>query len=251
MAMEAQTGPAVWIDDRAGRRWTVEVGSRFVIGRSGDLAFDDNPYLHRQLVRFSYHDGFWWVSNVGGRIPVKIIDEETGIPATLPHGTSTILVSRSILLVFEAGPTVYEIAAGLSVAPRPPEVDDEDLVVADEGTGETAGPGSLNVEQMQLLVAMAEPLLRYPGKGLNEIPTIQAVAARLGWSTAKANRKLDYLCQRLAEGGVSGLVPDFRGNQAVNRRTRLIEYALDARVISQESLVLLEGVTGPAAGRVD
>lgn len=236
----AATGiPSLRIDDRAGSQWLIVPGQSFLIGRTGDLSFDDNPYLHRRLLHLGFHDGFWWITNVGRRIPVRLRDERTGAPAVLPSGASTIVASDDVLLVFEAGPTVYEVAVGLTAAPSPPSPLPS---AADRETGRsfTAGPGNLNVEQLQLLVAMAEPQLRYPGTGLDRIPSIQAVAARLGWSVTKVNRKLDYLCERLADGGVSGLVSDGRG-QAVNRRMRLVEYALYSRMITPESLVLLDG----------
>lgn len=234
MSNEDDAIPSLWIDDRAGQTWMVEPGTEFVIGRTGDLAFGDNPFLHRRLIHFGFQDGFWWLSNVGRRISVKLIDADTGLSGTLPSGASTVVAAPNLTLVFEAGPTVYEVSVGLTRAPVGPEVDDE-------GGVSTMGPGSLNLEQYQLVVAMAEPLLRYPGTGLDRIPSIPQVAARLGWPVTKVNRKLDHLCQRLADGGVSGLVTDLRGNQALNRRTRLVEYALETRLITPQSLALLDG----------
>lgn len=103
----------------------------------------------------------------------------------------------------------------------------------------TLGHNPLTEDQKRLLAAMAEPQLRHPGTRLDQMPTIPAVAERLGWPVTKTNRQLDRLCEQLANGGVSGLVSDGRGT-AVNRRVRLIAYALDTRLITGTSLSLLD-----------
>lgn len=239
-AESRNAAPALLIDDRMGTEQLIQPDRTFTIGRAGDLAFHDNPYLHRQLIHLAFHDGFWWISNVGRRIPLKILDEYTGAPAVLRSGASDVIVAPRLLVVFEAGPTVYEIALRLTEPPQPPSFHEHG------GRDLTAQPAELNVEQSMLLAAMAEPLLRYPGTGLDRIPSIQAVADRLGWSTTKTNRKLDYLCERLAEHGVTGLVGDGRG-LAVNRRTRLVEYALDTRLITPKSLRLLGSPKSPSS----
>ncbi|MFT3660905.1 MAG: hypothetical protein QM809_05770 [Gordonia sp. (in: high G+C Gram-positive bacteria)] len=226
--------PSLLIDDRMGTERSILPGETFTVGRDGDLSFRDNPYLHRKLIHLAFHHGLWWISNVGSRIPVKLLDERTGAPSILVSGASDVIVADRLLAVFEAGPTVYEVGVRLTAAPQPP------TFVAPNGRDLTAQPGDLNPEQLLLLTAMAEPLLRYPGTGLDRIPSIQAVADRLGWPTTKTNRKLDYLCARLADDGVAGLVGGGKG-LAVNRRTRLVEYALHTRLITEKSLRLLDG----------
>lgn len=230
---EAPGATGLLVDDRMGTQILLHPGETFIIGRNGDLAFSDNPYLHRRFVLLSFHDDLWWITNVGTHLPLRVVDERTGATTVLTSEASVVIVSDRLLLVFEAGPTIYEIALTLANPPRPP------AAVEHRGRDLTARPGRMNSEQILLLVAMAEPLLRYPGTGLDRIPSIQAVADRLGWPASKTNRKLDYLCQRLADDGVSGLVGDGRG-LASNRRTRLVEYALDTRMITAESLVDLD-----------
>lgn len=229
---DSMTGPVLRIDDRMGSHHMIAPGQTFTVGRDGDLAFPDNPYLHRQLIHLAFHDRLWWISNVGRRIPVKVFDERTGAVSVLRSGASDVLVADRVVAVFEAGPTVYEIALRLSESPAPPSFE------GDPGRVPTAQPRDLNAEQTMLLAAMAEPLLRYPGTGLDRIPSLHAVADRLGWSATKVNRKLDRLCERLADDGVTGLVGSGRG-LAANRRTRLVEYALDTRLITADSLRLL------------
>ena len=226
--------PSLIIDDQAGSTWTIAPGETFTIGREGDLTIA-NPYLHARLLGVAFHAGWWWLSNTGRYIPVRVIDKRTGASAVLRSGAADVIVG-DLLLVFEAGPTTYEIAVGLS-NPLPPPV------IGAPTTGErlTITHGDLTTDQRLLLTAMAEPLLRYPGTGLDRMPTIPAVADRLEWSVTKTNRQLDRLCEKLADAGVSGLVGDGRGT-ALNRRTRLVEYALDARLVTPESLPLLDTI---------
>lgn len=84
----------------------VAAGQVFTVGREGDLAFPDNPYLHGRIVALAFHAGLWWISNVGRRLPVKVIDERTGAQTVLRSGTSDVIVS-DVLVVFEAGPTGF------------------------------------------------------------------------------------------------------------------------------------------------
>ena len=74
----------------------------------------------------------------------------------------------------------------------------------------------------------------------NELPTNRQIAARLGWTITKYNRKLDWLCQKYASAGVSGL----RGSSdllARDRRVRLVEHALDTGVVTAADLSRLPG----------
>ncbi|WP_454164020.1 hypothetical protein [Gordonia iterans] len=221
------------VDDRAGSVWCLEAEQVFTIGREGDLAFADNPYLHGRLIGLAFHAGFWWISNVGRYLPIKLIDEETGVQTVLRSGASDVVVT-GVLVVFEAGPTTYEISLTVTAPLRPP------TLVSPPAKGHTLERSVLTEEQSQLLVAMAEPLLRQPGTGLDRIPTTAAVARRLGWSVAKTNRQLDRLCERLAGAGVAGLTGDGRAS-AVNRRVRLVEYAMDTRLVTPDDLRLLDG----------
>jgi hypothetical protein len=61
------------------------------------------------------------------------------------------------------------------------------------------------------------------------------VAVRLGWPLTKFNRKLDYLCLRLTKAGVRGLQGG-RGAEATNRRWRLVEHAVAARLVNLDDL---------------
>ena len=67
------------------------------------------------------------------------------------------------------------------------------------------------------------------------MPSNREVAERLGWSAAKLNRKLDYLCRRLAEHGIEGVAGD-SGKRATVRRIRAVEYLVGRRVLTVEDL---------------
>lgn len=60
---------------------------------------------------------------------------------------------------------------------------------------------------------------------------------------AKFNRKLDAICEKLADAGVRGL----RGGQvgaASSRKARLAEYAMAGRLVAVDDLALLGSVAG-------
>jgi hypothetical protein len=72
------------------------------------------------------------------------------------------------------------------------------------------------------------------------MPANREVAHRLGWTITKFNRKLDYLCRRLAESGVEGAFGD-SGDLATNRRQVLVEHAVARRLVTVADLDDLPG----------
>ena len=74
---------------------------------------------------------------------------------------------------------------------------------------------------------------------MGEIPTSAKAAARLGWNITRFNRKLDNVCDKLDRAGVQGLRGGVR-SYATNRRIRLVEYALAARLVTRADLALLD-----------
>ena len=206
----------------------------FDVGREGDLAIDDNPYLHRRFLRVTQEDGIWWLSNVGSLISATVCDAGGGVQSWLPPGHRLPLVFPTTSIVFTAGPTTYEVTAQLTDAPYH-EVRSED---PDSGAT-TIGAISFTTSQKQLIVVLAEPMLRREGTGLSEIPSSADAARRLGWATTRFNRKLDNVCEKLDRIGVKGL----RGGPgllATNRRARLVEYAVASRLVTAADLPLLD-----------
>jgi hypothetical protein len=102
------------------------------------------------------------------------------------------------------------------------------------------GSVQLNEEQLLLVVALAEPLLRGDPSWPASMPPNREVAQRLGWTLTKFNRKLDYLCRRLTDQGVGGLQGGV-ADHASNRRLRLVEHLVESRAISSADLRRLDG----------
>ncbi len=210
----------------------VPEGGSLEFGRAGDLVIDSNPLLHRRLGRVVRSGGTWWVENVGSVIPLRVACESTGGFSLVPPGTRVALTARVSRVSFGAGSARYELTLVRSAA-------DDDLVpvgVPPDGTTTRAAELPLNTDQRLLLVVLCEARLRDPASPL-VLPTNREVAARLGWSESKLNRKLDWLCERYARAGVAGL--KVRGGRARFRRRRLIEYALDSGLVGPDDLALL------------
>lgn len=234
MTADAQAGPGGLILHFCGERYTPDPGGTFVVGREGDLVLDDNPYLHRRFLVISRSEDLWWLSNVGSILAATVADESGHLQAYLAPGGRLPLVFPRTVVWFTAGPTTYEFevtveAAGFApVVPGPP---------AGDGST-TIGQVSFTPSQQLLILALAEPLLR-SGRGTSAIPTSAQAAARLGWPITTFNRKLDNVCAKLTAAGVRGLHggPD---RLAVNRRARLVEYTVAARIVTADLLPLLD-----------
>ncbi|MCX5045665.1 hypothetical protein OG921_21090 [Aldersonia sp. NBC_00410] len=204
------------------------------IGRDADVVIDDNPYLHRRFLSVQSIDGFWWLINEGDRLPALVITADTGLQASLPPGSRLPLFS-SAAVVFTAGPTTYELAVCIESA-RPKLVSE----LTPPAGEQTLQPPQLTETQRSLIVALAEPLLQRDGTSTGAIPGSRAAAARLGWPLTTFNRKLDNICDRFAQIGVSGLRGG-PGKLASNRRVRLVEFALSTRLVTKADLELLDG----------
>ncbi len=221
--------------DFAGEIFQVQPEQTFTIGRTGDLALDDNPYLHRQFVAISFKDGLWWVANTGTRLPVIITDSHGLMRSMLAPGATLPVVFPEVLLTFTAGPTAYELRL-------------ECLVdgfftpghrVDDVGGETTVGPDRFTPSQRLLMLALAETVLRRAGTGASEIPASADAARRLGWNLTRFNRKLDNVCEKLTNAGVKGLRGDSE-DQATNRRAALVEYAVSTLLVRIDDLALLD-----------
>lgn len=215
--------------------WTdVDPSSVFTVGREGDLVVDTNPYLHRRFLEIEHRDGMWWLANVGRQIATTVSDRGGRFQAWLAPGARLPLAFREMSVRFSAGPTTYGFALHVKAAPFAVNELDQPA-----GSATTLGRVPIEGEHRLLVLALAEPVLRSPSEGRITLPTSAAAAARLGWPITKFNRKLDHLCQKLKRAGVAGLHGDV-ASLAVDRRTRLVEYALAARVVAPSDLAILE-----------
>jgi hypothetical protein len=218
----------------AGEYHHVFPGETFTAGREGSLAIDDNPFLHRNFLRISRSDHLWWLVNVGTRLSATVTDGGGRVQAWLAPGARIPIVFHATYVIFTAGPTTYE----LRIFSDAPKFEETHGSVGDHGIT-TLGTVSLTPSQHLLLVALAEPMLRREGAGMSSIPTSAQAAARLGWTVTRFNRKLDNVCEKFDRLGVTGLRGG-GGSYATNRRARLVEHALAARIVSRSDVLLLD-----------
>lgn len=218
----------------AGEWFDVSPEQVFVIGREGDLAIDDNQYLHRSFLEVRYANRLWWLVNVGSRLSATVSSGEGTVQSWLAPGASLPLVFEHCVIVFTAGPTTYEV----SIQVAQPEFELSPAARTFAGA-DTVMPLRLNDSQKLLVVALAEPMLRREAVGASELPSNSAVAQRLGWTMSKFNRRLDTLCDKLDQMGVQGMRAE-PGKLATHRRARLVEYAVSSRLVSKADLALLD-----------
>ncbi|KQZ85746.1 hypothetical protein ASD56_05505 [Microbacterium sp. Root166] len=219
----------------AGETFTVEPGSVFTVGREGDLALDDNLFLHRQFLSIENIDGLWLLSNVGTRLAATVTDTGGRVQAWLAPGARLPLVFAATAVIFSAGATTYE----LTITVAEPAFRETQTLGDDEDGLSTIGDVPLTHSQRVMILALAEPLLKRDGSGMSELPTSSQAAERLGWTLTRFNRKLDNVCDKLDRIGVPGMRGGV-GSYATNRRVRLVEHAIAARLVTREDLPLLD-----------
>jgi hypothetical protein len=225
-----------------GERYAIEPGDPLTVGRGGRLAIDDNPYLHRAFLQIGDRDGLWWIANIGSILTATVADEHAVMQAWLAPGARLPLVFERSVVWFTAGATTYEFDVLLTDPPFVPLVRDIDTSIEVGAT--TIGQLSFTPDQKRLIVALCEPMLRRGVRGIASVPTSAEAAARLGWPLTRFNRKLDNVCDKLSRTGIRGLHGE-PGRLAVNRRARLVEYAIAARLVQRTDLSLLEHPTPP------
>jgi len=207
------------------------------IGRSGDVEIDDNPYLHRTFLHVVHDGGLWWLANVGSTLTATVADHKGLFQAWLSPGARVPLALDRFTVWFTAGPTTYDFEV---VVDTPAFTAVEPDPVADDSTGETTvGRVSFTPDQKLLMVALCEGFLTRTYAGSGQIPSSADAAARLGWKVTKFNRKLDNVCQKLADAGTRGLHGG-PGKLASNRKARLVEHALSTRLVTEADLALLD-----------
>ena len=225
--------------DFAGEIHRIPRDQAFTIGREGDLALDDNPFLHRRFLILQWQTGLWWVVNVGSRLGTTVAEAEGSSRSWVAPGARVPLVFPRMALVFTAGATTYEI---LLEVPGP--LYEVNTPEPGPSQGETTvGQVSLTPSQHLLILSLAEPWLRRTGTGPVDLPRNADAAARLGWSMTRFNRKLDNVCDKLDRLGVKGMRGGPRSH-ASYRRNALVEYALAARLVTVRDLPLLDHAAG-------
>jgi hypothetical protein len=217
-----------------GEWFTVDAPNDFFVGREGDLAIDDNPYLHRQFLRIYADHDMWWLGNVGNLLSATVSDAAGAVQAWLASGARLPIVFPVMHVMFSAGSTTYDFTI---------HADDEFFSATPFASttinSTTIMPVTLTVSQKQLILALAEGVLTQAVPGRGSVPTSADAAGRLGWSMTTFNRKLDNVCDKLDKVGVSGLRGG-KGKLANNRRARLVEYAVTTHLVSVEDLPMLD-----------
>ncbi|AXL13669.1 hypothetical protein DXT68_02520 [Microbacterium foliorum] len=218
----------------AGEYFELTPGEPFYVGRQGDLELDDNLFLHRHFLEIADKDGLWWLSNVGSRLTATVTDSSGGVNAWLAPGARLPVVFEQTTVVFTAGPVTYE----LTIHSKGPTFHLDPRENAEDGQS-TIGHVPLTARQRLLILALAEPALKRDGTGASEIPSSAQAAARLGWTSTQFNRKLDNVCDKFDRIGLQGM----RGGQgklAMNRKARLVEYAVSSRLVTRDDLAQLD-----------
>ncbi|MCA0336903.1 MAG: hypothetical protein LCH66_08555 [Actinobacteria bacterium] len=209
------------------------------IGRDADLEIDDNPYLHRVFLQIHREHDLWWLSNVGSTLTATVADKKGLFQAWLSPGARIPLALDAFTVWFTAGPTTYDFDI-LVDSPAFETVTPDAVGDADSDAGATTmGRVSMTPDQKLLVVVLCESFLRTTYAGSGQIPSSAEAAARLGWTVTKFNRKLDNVCQKLADAGIRGLHGG-PGKLASNRKSRLVEHALSTRLVSEADLALLD-----------
>ena len=229
-----------------GEEFVAVPGTPLTIGRTGDVEIDDNPFLHRSFLQVVHDGGLWWLSNVGTTLTATVADKKGLFQAWLNPGARIPLALERFTVWFTAGPTTYDFDVVVG-SPAFTSTGTEALE-EDAATGETTvGRVTFTPDQKLLIVALAEPLLRRSYAGPGQIPSSADAAARLGWKVTKFNRKLDNVCQKLADAGTRGLHGG-PGKLASNRKSRLVEHALSTRLVTEADLALLDAIDSEGPG---
>ena len=205
-------------------------------GRSADLVLGEhNLRMHRIVGRFVGTATSWSVENHATAYHLTVASGDASWSTTVSPGSAAALPTGTGHVTVDLGDVRYTVEYSHEAEPLE--------LVAPSSTGEPtvdAPPVRLRLEQRLLLTAMAEPGLRQPGSWPPPSPPPnKEVASRLGWKITKFNRKLDYLCRRLAKLGVEGLIGDST-QLATDRRRILVQWAVATGAVRVADLALLD-----------
>lgn len=233
-ANAATTSNGALLLDFGGRRERIPEGTTFVIGRGTELSIDDNPYVHRRFLEIAQRDGMWWLTNVGSGLTASVASADGLAQSWLAPGATMPVVFGATTVMFTAGETTYEFTLAAD-APFYQVSASWDAGADADGVAETLSP-----VQRILLSALAEPMLRHSDDGSVQLPSMEQVAVRLGWPLEKLERRVGTLCNKFARLGIQGLERNSRGELLASARSRIVEHAVGARIVTPEDLELLD-----------
>lgn len=224
-----------------GETYLLAPGDDLRFGRSADLVIDENPFMHRVVGRFVHREGVWWLQNHGTKTRLQLLDGTSGAALEAAPGEQIPVLGTTFAVRFSAGPTDYELNGSRSGSTL--RLDDQGDVLGTETIDFGAVP--LSPEQHLLIVVMFDSRQR-----LGAIEANTVLAARLGWSIKKFNRKLDAVCDKLSRLGVPGMKGS-NDRQADNRRNNLVSYAVTAELVGPHDLALLRATDGSRAAEAE
>ncbi len=234
--MPPMSASALTVEFAGSRRTVTANGDGLVFGRGADLDIDSNPFLHRSVGRLVRRDALWWVECLGEWTPLRVTS--AGCTALVDYARSAPILHAESIIGFSAGACSYEIRLHLAEPPGPA------VIVAQRPTDTTATFRSLDLpltaEQRLMVTVLAEDRLREPTRS-RQLPSNRDGALRLGWSVAKFNRKLDWLCHRLDRIGVEGMRSP--GRRANDRRIHLVNHLVGNGTITVADLAALDAHT--------
>lgn len=192
--------PPLIINDLIGSRIMLQPGEEATIGRAGSFPVGtDDRYLHRILLQIWYAGQGWMIVNKGSHITVDIE----------PRGARTfsrLTLGPGAVMPVPVGPTVITFSTPERHYELHIDIPNRDLArpcpaAPDADTDETYARHTPTEEQRRLMDALAAPLLRHPGAGDHDIPTVREVAEELGWTEKATNHRIERLCKRLMQDG--------------------------------------------------
>ena len=228
MSQLNQTPPLIIAFEGDLRQVTPQESCTF--GRAADLVIDpSNRLLHRVLGRFYVQDRQWWLANEGRSTPLVITDEDSASYTRVVASTSTPVPFQRCAVSFSVGRANYRI--GVENAGLEASVPGGALAINLAEPTLTTGALVFNQEQFALLEALAQPRLDGPITAA-DLPSNRALAADLGWTITKFNRKLDNLCTKLTKAGVVGLQGSV-AEVAHDRRLVLANFVVEHGIVTE------------------
>lgn len=185
-------------------------------GRVADLVLDTHPGMQAVMGSIVNRSGFWWGCNASDECLI-VRDYVTSSSMRIASGGSLPIAMESAEIVCSVGAARYSFDISLRHATPSTTVRATTPVVR------------LNEEQQQLI----EVLCKSDGDHAGLVRSLKSnaeMAAELGWSLPKFNRKLDNLCLKFSRLGVHGLHGS-KLSLASDRRRRLVEHCLDAGIV--------------------
>lgn len=210
------------IDDLIGNRTVLSPGQHATLGRTADILVGaDDPTMHRRFLQVWEQQGAWQIENIGSLLSARLLAEEQNRQAALRLGPGAILPLPlgCVRVVFDTREMGYEIKMITAGKPAPPQPGE---LYNGTWTEAVFEPSS---EQRMLLEALATPLRNNPlAEPHVVVPSIEKLAAELGWTVRKTNQKMQRIVETLQAAGL----PEFeKSDTKIQWRLLLARFAVE------------------------